>query len=51
LKRAFYVETGLDDDMEGAIQGFIRDIKSKELTSGYLKNITTILNSVGAFED
>jgi len=50
-KRAFYVETGLDDDMEGAIQGFIRDIKSKELTSGYLKNITTILNSVGAFED
>ncbi|HQL12317.1 MAG TPA: hypothetical protein PK507_04845, partial [bacterium] len=33
-KRAFYVETGLDDDMEGAIQGFIRDIKSKELTSG-----------------
>lgn len=51
MKRAFYIETGLDDDMEGAIQGFIRDIKSKELTSGYLKNITTILNSVGAFED
>lgn len=50
-KRAFYVETGLDDDMEGTIQGFIKDIKSKELTSGHLKNITTILNSVGAFED
>jgi hypothetical protein len=50
-KRAFYIETGLDDDMEGAIQGFIRDIKSKELTSGHLKNITTILNSVGSFED
>lgn len=51
-KRAFYIETGLDDDMEGTIQGFIRDIKSKELTSsGCFKNITTILNSVGAFED
>ena len=50
-KRAFYIETGLDDDMEGTIQGFIKDIKSKELTSGHLKNITTILNSVGAFED
>ena len=35
----------------GTIQGFIKDIKSKELTSGHLKNITTILNSVGAFED
>ena len=50
-KRAFYIETGLDDDVEGAVQGFIRDIKSKELSSGHLKNITTILNSVGAFED
>lgn len=51
MKRAFYIETGLDDDIEGAVQGFIRDIKSKELSSGHLKNITTILNSVGAFED
>ena len=50
-KRAFYIETGLDDDYEDTIQGFIRDIKSKELSSGTLKNITTILNSVGAFED
>lgn len=50
-KRAFYIETGLDDDYEDTIQGFIRDIKSKELSSGNLKNITTILNSVGAFED
>ena len=50
-KRAFYIETGLDDDMEGSVQGFIRDIKSKELSSGHLKNITTILNSVGEFQD
>lgn len=50
-KRAFYIETGLDDDMEDTVQGFIRDIKSKELTSGYLKNITTILNTCGSFED
>ena len=51
LKRAFYIDVGLDDDLEGAVQGFIKDIKSKELSSGHLKNITTILNSVGAFED
>lgn len=50
-KRAFYIETGLDDDMEGTVQGFIRDIKSKEMNAGTMKNITTILNSVGAFED
>lgn len=50
-KRAYYIETGLDDDMEGAIQGFIRDIKSKELTSGFLSNVTTVLNSVGCYED
>ena len=51
MKRAFYIDVGLDDDLEGAVQGFIKDIKSKELSSGHLKNITTILNSVGAFED
>jgi hypothetical protein len=46
-RRAFYLEVGLDNEIEDTVQGFIRDIKSKELSSGYLKNITTILNSVG----
>lgn len=50
-KRAFYIDTGIDDDIEGVVQGFIRDIKSKEITSDSLKSITTILNSIGAFED
>lgn len=50
-KRAFYVDVGLDDDMEGTVNNFIKDIKSKELTSGTFKNVTTVLNSVGAFED
>ena len=51
LNKLCYDYLTLDDDYEDTIQGFIRDIKSKELSSGTLKNITTILNSVGAFED
>ena len=50
-KRAFYVDTGMDDDIEGVVQSFIRDIKSREITTNTMNNITTLLNSVGAFED
>jgi len=32
----FYIDTGIDDDIEGVVQGFIRDIKSKEFTSDSL---------------
>jgi hypothetical protein len=50
-KRLIYVETGLDDDIEGAIQGVVKDIKSKEIQTDVLKSITTILNRIGAFDD
>lgn len=50
-KRAFYIDTGLDDDMEGTVQSFIRDIKSREITTDTLNSITTLLNTVGSFED
>jgi hypothetical protein len=50
-KRLVYVETGLDDDIEGVIQGVVKDIKSKEIQTDVLKSITTILNSIGVFDD
>lgn len=51
MKRAYYIDVSLDDDIESSVQGVIRDIKSKEITSGTFKNITSVLNSVGAYED
>jgi len=50
-KRLIYVETGLDDDIEGVIQGVVKDIKSKEIQTDVLKSITTILNNIGVFDD
>lgn len=50
-KRIIYVETGLDDDVEGVVQGIVKDIKSKEIQTDVLKSITTILNNIGAFDD
>ena len=50
-KRAFYVDVGMDEDFEGTVQSLIRDIKSKEVTTSSMKNITTMLNVVGTYED
>ena len=50
-KRVLYVETGLDDDIEDAIQEVVRDFKTKEISSDVLKSVTTVLKRVGAFED
>jgi hypothetical protein len=50
-KRVFYVEVGLDNDIEATIQSFIRDIKSRDLRLDDLGNLTTIFNSVGQFHD
>jgi hypothetical protein len=50
-KRLVYVETGLDDDIEGVIQGVVKDIKSKEIQTDVLKSITSILNDIGVFDD
>jgi len=50
-KRAVYVETGLDADIEGAIQQVVKDIKSKEITADSLGNLSTVLQKMGNFED
>jgi len=50
-KRAFYIETDVDQDTEAAIQGFVRDIKTKDITMNSMKDITTIMSSVGTFHD
>ena len=50
-KRVFYVEVGVDNGIESAIQSFIRDIKSRDLRLDNLGNLTTIFQSVGQFQD
>lgn len=50
-KRIFYVETGVDDDIEGVIQEVVRNVKGKDIQASTLSDITSILNTVGIFED
>ena len=50
-KRVVYVETGLDEDIEGSIQSVVRDIKTKEIQADDLKTLTSVFKHVGAFED
>lgn len=50
-KRVVYVESGIDEDIEGAIQSVVRDIKTKDISTDDLKTITSIFKQVGAFED
>ena len=50
-KRVVYTEIGLDEAAEEAIQTVIRDIKSKEIQTDNLKSLTTLLRTVGNFED
>lgn len=50
-KRVVYVETGLDEDIEGSIQSVVRDIKTKDIQADDLKTITSVFKHVGAFED
>ena len=49
--RTFYIETGLSNDIEGAVQQMIRDIKGKEVKISDLNSFDTILNNVGRFHD
>jgi len=52
-KRLFYIETGLDNDDGGAVNSFIRDIKSKELKFDDISGggINNILANIGTFND
>jgi hypothetical protein len=50
-RRTFYIETGLSKDVEGIIQGFVRDIKTKEIKLNDIKTIDSIFRSIGQFQD
>lgn len=51
-KRVFTVDVGLDEDYEGAVMTFMRDLKSKDITINSLTgDIDTALQQVSAFKD
>lgn len=50
-KRVVYVETGIDDDQEGAIEGVIKDFRAKEIQADSLGSIDTVFKTIGSFED
>lgn len=50
-KKVYYVDVGLDDDIESTVQSLIRDMKSSEFSAtsfGNDKSISTIFKNVGA---
>jgi hypothetical protein len=49
--RIFYIEVGLDEDAEGAVQEFVRNIKNKEIKMNDLTDINTVLSNAGQFQD
>jgi len=50
-KRIWYVQTGLDNQLELTVQNFVRSIKTKEINMGNLASIDTIMNTIGSFHD
>ena len=52
-KRIFYIETGLDNDEGAAVNTFIRDLRSKELTFDDIasSSINHLLALIGSFND
>lgn len=50
-KKVYYVEVGLDDDIESTVQSLIRDMKSNEFSAtsfGNNQSISTVFKNVGA---
>jgi len=52
-KRVYYIETGLDMDQGAAVNSFIRDIKSKEVTFNDISSssMTNMLAHISTFND
>jgi len=50
-QRIFYVETGLEGDMEASIQSFIKTLKGKEFKAKDLKDINVSMQHIGSFHD
>lgn len=45
-KTVYYIETGLDEDAEGAVNSFIADMKGREVTLDDFQDVTAIFNRV-----
>jgi hypothetical protein len=50
-KRAYYVDTGLENDISNTVQQVIKDVKSKDITGVHNMDIFSILNIVGETSD
>lgn len=49
--RVIYVEVGIDNDIEQAIQDVVSDLKSKEITIDSLGSISSIMRTLSTFDD
>jgi hypothetical protein len=47
----WYIDVGVDNDGNNAVQNFIRTIKQREVKFSNLKDITTTINQIGEFHD
>ena len=47
----WYIDVGVDNDANNAIQNFIRTIKQREVKFSHLRDITTTINHIGEFHD
>jgi hypothetical protein len=47
----WYIDIGVDNDGNNAVQNFIRTIKQREVKFSNLRDITTTINHVGEFHD
>ena len=50
-RRAYYVDTGLENDISNTVQQVIKDVKSKDITGIHNMDIFSILNIVGETSD
>ena len=47
----WYIDVGVDNDGNNAVQNFIRTIKQREVKFSNLRDITTTINQIGEFHD
>jgi hypothetical protein len=46
--RTFYIETGLSEDVEGVVNAFIRDTKTKDVKISDTQSIDSIFTTIGS---
>lgn len=50
-KRVYYVDVGMENDLEATVNAFMNEVKSKEIRFDQLGNIGNIFRNVGVFND